>query len=338
MASASAGADSLKIYNWSEYLSPQLIERFERESGHQLQLTFFDNEGERDQVFLSNSVDDFDLILYDAHSLRVFGNNGYFTEVSDLAVTGVAQHSVMSREACGNWGVPYGWGTIGIAYRESLFDEPVSSWRSLFKPPNEPGRAIVMPMDEVDTVAVALLALGYPMDSEDRGHLNEARDLIQGQWPYLIDYGYSLTYAELHGGDQGFSMTLAYSGDEYSLQDLTGHDDWVFVVPDERTILWVDCWVSPSNNRRKDAVVAFLEFMNQPEVAAENADYLMMPTTHIAASEMLLQNSLGVQITHDSVARASRLGPLSTQAMRHRNELIYSLLIGFSDRKQDQER
>jgi len=279
-------SEVLRLYTWSEYLSDEVVAEFEQSTGHKIELTYYDSEAFRDRVLISLG-DQFDLILYDSYSLNTFAQEGYFHALDQLDIKGGGNQLYKARESCGAWGVPYGHGTTGIAYRSSSYPDGVSSWRSLLEPSPSEGSGVVMPLDEIDTLAIIRVYLGLPPYAEDSESMERAQEILLAQQPNVLSYGYGMTYAEEHGEDSEMALTLAYSGDLYSITELTGQDDWNYVVPDEGTLLWVDCWAAASAKPITPAAKQFLQYLNQPEVAAKNAEEVWFATSNLAAAPHL---------------------------------------------------
>jgi len=332
LPSCFVNSETLIIYNWAEYLSEETIEKFERQSGHNIRQVYYDNEGERDRVILSNKKADYDLVIFDEHSLKNFSVSGLLEDLTALPITGKKNQGIKFRNLCGKNGIPYSWGTTGIAYRSSIFKRGITSWQSLFNPPIEAEGRIVMPLDEVDTTSVLLLALGKETNSANLESLKASLDLLKSQMPYLIKYGYGLTYAELRGEENDMAMTMAYSSDIAALIELTGQTDWKYVVPDEGGEFWVDCWAIPEGKVPSQAAIDFLSFMNNPENAAENAEEALFASTNTEARKLFSTEYLKNDILNPNAETLARTYPtptLSAEALRLRNWLVFSAKSNF---------
>lgn len=323
--SLASQAETLTLYTWANYLDQGVIENFEESFGHDIEQIYFDVEDQRDLRFTGPQSTEYDLILMDEYSIKMFGLAGFLRNFDDLEVLGIENHGTQYIESCAQWGVPYGWNTIGIAYRSSSMPSGVSSWKTLFNPPQDFGRGIVMPLDEMESSAAVLLASDYGFDVASSSAFNAALKTLQGQFPFLIRFGNGHTYANLKGELSDMRMTLAHSRDLHWLRKLTGQDDWEFVVPDEGGLARHDCWTASNGRPFKKAALDFLSFINQPEVAAENAEGAGFSSTNILAqpffSEAYLSNTV-LNPSEDTLNRIGHIEKVDENFIRQRNLLM----------------
>ena len=184
-----------------------------------------------------------------------------------------------------DYAVPYFWGTLGIGYRADLVPEPITSWQQLFRPAEPLRGRIGMIGDPFDLLGMALKALGYSANSADRRELAEAERLLHDQKPYVRTYRYvSLTEeSSLVTGEVAASMM--YSGD--ALMVAEHHDEIVYVVPEEGGNIWIDYLVVMASSSKKQAAKTFINFLNEPENAAQLAEYVYYATPNLAAERLL---------------------------------------------------
>lgn len=285
-------ADEVKIYNWEEYFSPEVLSQFEKETGHTVTQTYFDNEHLRDDVIASGRGKVYDLILVDSLSLHYMSQKGLMHNFSQEAIPNRIHFSSKAVQACGKTGVPYTWGTMGIAYRTSQFSQPVDSWLDLFQPEQKHVGKITMPLDDVDTVGAALLALKLNPFSDNPEELKQAYQLLSSVKPKMKSFRNTLSYAMEHRESSDLDIALAYSGESYLLNEVTGADDWQYVAPKEGTLLWYECFAAVSSRPLSNATLAFLNFINGPQIAAKNAESIWTATANQSALEYVDQEYL----------------------------------------------
>jgi len=271
--SYTVSADVIKIYNWEEYLSEEMLSKFTEATGHTVEQFYYDDEDYRDSLLASGLGEDFDLVMVDNLSLKSDLQNSGFVSFPVEKIPSTKNISSQWIQSCGPKGIAYGWGTLGIAYRSSISSEPIDSWVQLFKPPKEHQGRVVMLKDSSDTINSALMASGRSPNSINPDDYKMAYQILNDQKEHVLLYGYGLSYAKDHGQESQMTMTIVYSGDTEQIMEETGFTDWEYVVPKEGTMLWVDCWTVPIKmNAYKPAVISFLNFINQPKNAAINAD------------------------------------------------------------------
>jgi spermidine/putrescine-binding protein len=299
LASAPLFADDIKFFNWDGFLAPQVIETFERETGHSVTQTFFDNEMQRDQIIISGRGSAFDLATIDHISAQQLQAQGYLSSTPPLNPAKSARFVEKFNEQCGSAGYPYAWGTMGIVYRESVSQTPINSWRQLFELPEEhKGRAVYY-LDEIDTIAAALFAIEADPFTRNKNHLKQAFDLMLQAKEQRLGTGY-LASDGVYNAYPKASIALGYSGDEFYLNHYSAYDDWKYVVPDEGTLLWVECLAMPNGKQLKAATIEFIEYISQPSVAAINAEKAGFASPVKGVAEIASESHLGGQSFYPS--------------------------------------
>lgn len=268
----------LKLLNWEAYLSADVIAGFEAETGINIQEFRFSNETERDALTLGTRSHEFDLVMYDNTRLLAKNAHQLFQPMTDIKQQ--HRHAISPRwqKACGDYGVAYSWGTVGIAYRSSMTDSPVHSWKQFFNPEKAFQGTLAVTPGVTDLPAAALLSLGADPTSSDQADLRNAYQVLEQQAPHVLTYEYGLSYAIKHKTHSQMAMTMVYSADVEEIISNTEQTDWVYVVPDEGTMLWIDCWSAPAGKPFSGAARIFLNYINRPDIAALNAEQAWFST------------------------------------------------------------
>ncbi|MGD8644431.1 MAG: spermidine/putrescine ABC transporter substrate-binding protein, partial [Chromatiales bacterium] len=170
---------------------------------------------------------------------------------------------------------------------------------------------IVMIEDPRELVGMALKALGHSINSENLTELAEAERLLQEQRPLVKSYSYvSLTErSALVTGEAAAAMV--YNGDALMLQQY--EPNIRFVVPPEGTGMWVDYLAVLSSSPRKALAARFIDFMNRPEIAARNAEYLYYATPNRAAERLLPSEFLADDRIYPNAETLRRSEPFVTK-------------------------
>jgi spermidine/putrescine transport system substrate-binding protein len=143
--------------------------------------------------------------------------------------------------------------------------------------------------DYRDMLAPALFVLGHSLNTGDENELREAFAHLERQVPSVLTYDYAITVMKDQGDvADNLYMALVYGGDQYTLNEIAGQPGlWQYRVPREGTILWVDCLAVIADSPRKALALEFIDFLNRPEIAAMNAEFLGFGTpNHSAVAHM----------------------------------------------------
>ncbi len=272
----------MRIYTWEEYLSEDVIELFEEQTGHSITQIYFENEQLRDEVITTDRALAYDLFIMDGYTLNAYSAAGMAKNLSSVSIPNLKHINQIASSVCGDWGVPYSWGTMGIGYRESLITQPVTSWSQVFSL-SKKGTNIVIPSDDLDTVGFALLSLGLNPMTNDENELRQAYKLLANSKKDILAFRSAVGYSLEMMATSSMEMAVMYSGETYTIREATGQDDWHYVVPQEGTLMWYECFAVPSEKPLSDATIAFLNFINEPKIAAMNAEDLWIATANESA-------------------------------------------------------
>lgn len=319
----------LSVLNWAEYLDEGLVAQFEERFGVDVQFTYFESSDGRDRILAENDGAGFDVVLAEDVTTSALLRLGWLQTFTAKDVPNLRhiddRWATMDGE--GRYAaIPYFWGTVGIAYRKDLLAQPVETWRQFFQPAEELRGHVAMIDDAWDVVGMALKSLGKSMVSESREDIDAAETLLLAQRPFIRSYSV-VSISEkstLISGE--IRAAMVYNGDGVSLAEL--NENIVYVHPREGSGLWVDQWVVPAKASNKAMAYRFIDFLNDPENAARNAQTLYYATPNRAAEALLseeLRNNPGVYPPAEVLARCERYAGLSARALRRRIEILTTL-------------
>lgn len=323
-------ADTVKVFIWDEYISEDTIAAFKEKTGHTVKLYYYDDEVARDAILMSGRALNYDLILVDNSTSQKFSTEKVFTSLKLAKIPNRQHIGEKWRQACSDAALPYAKGTMGIAYRSSVAITPITSWHHLLNPAAEHVGKTTMLKDDIDTIAIALMAMGKDPFSKDKADLKAAYDLLLAQKPKLLSYQYAVSYAIEQSTKSTLSLAAVYAGDIFQLKEKTGQQDWVYITPKEGTLFWVDCFVAPANKAISEASLQFLDFISEPTIAIKNAETIWVSTTNdsamkLGSSEYLTDTELNA--TEDVIENSYFYKVLPTEAVVFRNRIISSLAI-----------
>ncbi len=295
LAQAAGGATpaqrEISVLTWADYLDPELVAAFEAKTGYKLNFTYFESDETRDDYLIRNNGQGYDLILSSGYTLSIYRERGWLAPVTATQIPNLRHiDAKWLSEPVGQpqYGVPYFWGTLGIAYRDDLVSKPITRWMDIYKPSQELSGRIVMIKHSRDLIGMALLALGYSANSTDSQELAAARDLLLKQKPHVSTYAY-VALTEDSALLKGTVVAAQfYNGDALMLQEMNPHIR--YVVPEEGTNLWSDHWAVSAHATNTEGAHAFVDFINDPENATQNAIFVHYASPNMAANKLLPQS------------------------------------------------
>jgi len=275
-----AQADEIQLFTWEEYFSDEVIKRFEEETNHTVNQIYFENESLRDEVMFSGKAAAYDLVILDGYTLSVLGEQGILSKLDTALSDDLHLFTDKSEEACHDYGIPYAYGTIGIGFRNSKVKQTITSWMDVFDYAKENPGSVIIPDEDTDTVAIALMALGYNPMSKDEAELKQAFTLLQSVIGDLLVFRNGLGYALDKGKQSKMDMAVFYSGEKEQISIATGQDDWEYIIPEEGTLVWHECLSAHTEKPMKPSTIEFLRYINNPANAAKNAQDIWFATAN----------------------------------------------------------
>lgn len=170
--------------------------------------------------------------------------------------------------------IPYHWGTTGIMVRTDLVGRPITSWNDLWDPAFA-GKVGIWPIPR-SLIPIALKSLGYSANSEDPAELEKARSRLLELKPnaVIISNMEETVVPMLESGEVEITFGWAYDASlaQESSQPIE------YIIPQEGAILWTDHFMIPVNANNPRGAELFLNFILQPQIAAQivNESYYPM--------------------------------------------------------------
>lgn len=284
-AQSTAGSDGkLVIYNWGDYVDPQLLKDFTKETGIQVQYETFDsNEAMYTKIKQGGTT--YDIAIPSEYMISKMKAENMLTKLDHSRITGlenIGEKFLNQPFDKGNqYSIPYFWGTLGIVYNTKLVDKAPEHWDDLWRP--EYKNSIMLIDGAREVMGLGLNSLGYSLNSKNRDQLQEAVDKLYKLTPNIK----AIVADEMKGYMAQGDATIGVSFSGEARQMLDKNEDLRYVVPSEASNLWFDNMVIPKTVKNVDAAYQFINFMLRPENALKNAEYVGYATPNIPAKEML---------------------------------------------------
>mgnify|MGYP006274795833 CR=1 FL=1 len=270
----------LNLYNYPNYIAPDTLPDFEKRFGVRV---VYDNYSAQDTLEAKLRIGRFgyDLVVASDYKIRRFWKSGIVQPLDATRIPNLRNLFSWLRDASydpGNrYSVPWQWGTTGIGFNKSYIKETVESWSILWDSRYR-GR-IDMLNERRDCIAVALLRLGYPVNSVDPRQMREAQNLLIEQRPLLKHYS-SDTYIDEMASDDAW-LCEGWSGDVF--QAIADNERVSYVIPKEGAMRWVDNMCIPAGAPHKDLAEQFMNYVLEPEVSAKISNAVEFATPNEAA-------------------------------------------------------
>ena len=196
------------------------------------------------------------------------------------------------------YSVPWQSGITGIGYNPELVEEEITSLSQLFDPEfiEKYCGQIGMFTEMRDSMSLALLYNGVEPSEATLEDAEAAQQVLLDQAACVRDY-YGNEYAQ-GLADGSLAITMAWSGDVFQLQ--FDNPDLRFVVPDEGGILWTDNMAIPKGAAHPNAALEMMNYVYDPEVAAQIAEWVNYITAVPGAKDIILQHAEEAESEEDA--------------------------------------
>ncbi len=288
---------SINVYNWGDYIDKDVIKEFEKEYNIKVNYSMFATNEDL-YVKLKQGGSSYDVIFPSDYMIERMIDEDMLEKINFNNVPNLnnvdEKFFNLDFDPNNEYSVPYMWGTVGIIYNKTMVDDVVDSWDILW---NEKYKdQIIMLNSQRDTLAVALLKLGYSMNTRDVNELEEAKQELIKQRPLVYAYQGDEVKDTMVGGEA--ALAVVWSGDAVAM--IRDNPDLEYVIPKEGTNLWFDSMVIPSTTKNKEGAEAFINFMCRPDIAAKNTDYIGYSTPIPEAIEMLPDDIKNSKVAYPS--------------------------------------
>ena len=281
----SSEQQQLFLFNWGNYIDPELIKEFEAETGIQVIYETFDSNDAM-EAKLKQGGTRYDIVFPSESSITKLVNQNLLQKLDHSKIKGLENISpflLNSPVDKGNqYTVPYFWGTVGIMVNTKYIDpESIQTWNDLWK---EDFKNKVLVLDgNREALGMALQSLGYSLNSKNEDELKAAeqklKELKSNVRAVLNEE--IKTMMKLEEAPIG----MGYSGDAAAVAE--ENPNVQYILPKDGSAVWTDNFAIAHTAVNIEGAYAFINFMLRPENAARNAEYVGYSTPNEKAKELM---------------------------------------------------
>jgi spermidine/putrescine transport system substrate-binding protein len=302
LAATASLSETLALYNWGDYINPEVLTAFTAETGIKVTLDTFSSNEEMlakiqagatgyDIVFPSVWMQDIMVKLDLLHETNI-NQNPDFARIDPAFLRSV-------EDPDSSFCLPYAWGTVGIFYNEDVTG-PISGWADFFAIPEKTGAKIALLDDMREVLGMGLIMTGASVNSTDPAEIQAAADWVIAQRPKVTAFTYE-------------SMALMTSGDLAAAHFFVGGNVFFtampnvkYVIPAEGATMYQEniCVLKDAPNKK--AAQKFLEFYLRPDIAALNVAQQFNGTPNTPANDLtpdFIKSNPNINVPAETMAR-----------------------------------
>lgn len=292
----------LKVYHWSDYVAPNTISNFEKQTGIKVVFDVYDSNEVLEAKLLSGGSG-YDIVVPSNPFLAKQIKAGVYQKLDKEQLplwdnlNKDLLHTLEVSDPGNQYSVPYMWGSIGMGYnvdkvKAVLGDQPIDTWDLIFKPEHisklhECGVAILDSPSEI--IPTAMHYLGLPPNSEKPEDIKQAEELLLKIRPYVTYFHSSKYISDLASGN--ICMAVGYSGDLYQsksrAEEASDKVKISYKIPQEGAGTFFDMVAIPRDSKNVKEAHEFINYLLQPQVMADLTNYLQFPNANEQATSLV---------------------------------------------------
>jgi spermidine/putrescine transport system substrate-binding protein len=292
--SSCAKMERLNIFNWVDYLDPEIVKEFEIQNNCIVTISAYGTNEEMLQQ-LKENPSKYDVVVPSGDHLRIL-QDLEMIEKLDLELIPHSKHldrEVLEKNRAydikNRYGIPYFWGISGIAYNSNLVDidpEEEVSWSILSNP--EYKDKLILLDDRRDLIGTALISQGCDPNDTSEENLAKAYAVLK-QWD-MNGAIYNSPSQKKEISDNVSCLAMAYNGDANST--IRDFPYIKYALCKEGSTFWIDSLAIPRGAKNKILAYKFIDFLCSPEIAARNAEYVRYPSPNKTAYDKLISDEI----------------------------------------------
>lgn len=302
VAGSASAEGTLSLYNWGDYINPEVLTKFTEETGIAVTLDTYSSNEEM-LAKIQAGATGYDIVFPSVHM------NDIMLKLGLLEKTGINQHPDFKNidpaflrakeDPESEYCLPYAWGTVGVFYNETVTG-PVASWEDFFAIPEKTGGKITLLDDMREVLAIGLMVNGKSVNSAEPADVQAATDYILSKKAAVSAFTYE-------------SMAMLSSGDIAAAHFFVGGNVFFtetpnvkYVIPTEGATMYQEniCVLASAPN--KENAKTFMEFYLKPEIAALNVAQQFNGTPNVPANDLtpdFIKSNPNINVQGDTMAR-----------------------------------
>lgn len=316
-------SNTLTIYNWGDYIDTDLIERFEEETGIKVIYETFDsNEAMMTKIEQGGTT--YDIAIPSEYMIDKMRQEDLLVPLDHSKLPNLKNIDErfidLPFDPENKYSVPYFWGTVGIVYNSKMLGgKEITAWADLWD--TDLKNEILLTDGAREVMGMGLNSLNYSLNDIDEEHLQEAKSKLDALTPNIKAIVGDESRMLLEAQDA--AIGLVWSG--VASEIMAENEDLEYVVPKEGSNLWFDNMVIPKTTKNVDAAHQFINYMLDPKVAAQNAEYVSYSTPNKEALKYMPEEVVKDERFYPSPELTKKLEVyenLGKKNLAHYNELF----------------
>jgi spermidine/putrescine transport system substrate-binding protein len=292
LAQGSAQKQTLNLFNWSEYMDPQILRDFEKQFSATVVVSLYESNEDLIAKLKATGGSGYDVVVPGQYAIPLLSRQGLLQPLNKAKLPNFKNLDKKfvnpNFDPQNRFSAAYQWGTVGVVYNKNKLPNPEQTWGLFFDPKKQQGPFIMMDSTR-EMMAAPLRFLGKSLNSVNTADINAALNLmIEAKGRSLGFDGGVGARNKVSAGQANYGV--AYNGDVVKLQ---AEDPKLgFFVPREGGLIFVDNMAIPAKAPNADLAHKFINFILDARVGARLSNYNRYATPNAAAKPFITPGDL----------------------------------------------
>jgi len=295
----------LNVYNWSGYISNDVLKEFEKETGIHVNYTTYDSNETMYAKLKADPDAGYDIVVPSTYFIDRMYKQGMLRKIDKNKIPNFKNlnPALLNKpfDPHNQYSIPYFWSTTGIAINTKYYPyNSITSWNDLWK--SEYKDQLLLLDDVREVFSMALISLGYSANDADPEHIKQAYLKLRQLLPNVRlfnDEAAASIYI-----DEDAVLGMGWDGDIYMANK--ENPDVQFIYPKEGYVLSLDSMAIPSGARHVDNAYKFINFILRPDIAMQISMATGYASPNLAAQKLMPKELATNKITYPDAATLAR--------------------------------
>lgn len=307
---------TLYLYTWTGYTDQDLLDRFYKETGIRVIADVFDSNESMLARVQAGGGGAYSIIYPSEYMVQKMAELELLTELDHNLLVGLEdlfpQFQNPVYDPNNRYSVPISWGTTGLIYNTKQLRVAPEDWEYLWEYQQDLARRMTLLNDVREVFGAALRSLGYSYNSTNPREIEQAYQRLVTLKPAIASFTTDAWRPQVLVGD--LKLAMCFSADAAEI--MTESEDLNYITPASGSSLWTDTLVIPKSAPNPDGAYQWINFMLQPDIAAQIVERLSFATPSQVAFEMLseeLREDPTLFPPESVIAKCEGLAPLGVE-------------------------
>lgn len=283
-----AFAEELNIYNWGEYINPEVLKTFEQETKIKVNLATYSSNEEM-LAKIQGGATGYDIVFPSVHMQDIMAKLDLLEKTDINKYEGFKNIDPAflrtKSDPNGEYCLPYAWGSVGIFYNRRILGKDITGWKDLIATAKAKNVKFTLLDDMREVMAVGLMLNGRSVNSTEGADLQAAAQTIIDMKPDVAAFTYD-TRPMVQSGDVAAGHFFVGA----MVDVFANEKDLGYVIPEEGGTMYQEDMCILKSAPNKDSATKFMQFYTRPEIAALNVSQQTNGTPNVPARALTPDN------------------------------------------------